>query len=277
MRNSLKVAQLDIRLGHDGATRPGKRNAFDMLTEPGFAPLAGMKPCHRDLRLSVWTILNTTPDRFMALLAPVCSSFSGVNQATHKRSAVLPWGDTSLESVRVGNCLMSRSILLAFLCWCLGGAFLMEQPGSSRVTVYPRFEWFVSRMPNLWRAAWWGRHYGALTPKRHRAWSNSPKVGLLDRGRLSKVERERCIVKTTDRKINRQGKKSFAGNRFLKGTQSGAHCGAYGSFDSGVTQSHLVCVSNVSFPFSPRIFSFHRLIKRWSSKMLQLCGLASQM
>ena len=44
MRHSLKVAQLDIRLGNDGSTRPGKRNAFDMLTEPGFASLSSMKP-----------------------------------------------------------------------------------------------------------------------------------------------------------------------------------------------------------------------------------------
>ena len=221
MRHSLKVAQLDIRLGQGEATRPGKRNSFDMCTDPGLAFLASILFIRCDLRLSVWTILNTTPERFMALLAPVCSSFTGINQATHKRSPMMPWGDTELESVRVGNCLMSRSLLLALLCWCLGGTFLLEQPGSSRITLYPRFDWLVARVPNLWRCAWWARHYGALTPKRHRAWSNSAKIGLLDRGRLSKAQQEKCIVKTTKRKVGQKGKVSFSGNRYLKGTQSG--------------------------------------------------------
>ena len=43
-------------------------------------------------------------------------------------------------------------------------------------------------------------------------------VTLLNRGVLSKKEREKCIVKTTKKKV-KDGKSSFSGNRFLKGTQ----------------------------------------------------------
>jgi hypothetical protein len=43
-------------------------------------------------------------------------------------------------------------------------------------------------------------------------------VTLLNRGVLSKKEREKCIVKTTQKKV-KDGKASFSGNRFLKGTQ----------------------------------------------------------
>ncbi|CAK9055488.1 unnamed protein product, partial [Durusdinium trenchii] len=68
------------------------------------------------------------------------------------------------------------------------------------------------------RTAWWARHYGALTPKRHRAWSNSPQIGILDRGRLTKAHRKGCI-KSTNRKVKTDGKISYSGNRWLKGTQ----------------------------------------------------------
>lgn len=54
--------------------------------------------------------------------------------------------------------------------------------------------------------------------KRHKAWSNCWMVTLLNRGVLSKKKREKCIVKTTQKKV-KDGKTSFSGNRFLKGTQ----------------------------------------------------------
>ena len=54
--------------------------------------------------------------------------------------------------------------------------------------------------------------------KRHKTWSNCWMVTLLNRGVLSKKEREKCIVKTTQKKV-KDGKTSFSGNRFLKGTQ----------------------------------------------------------
>lgn len=40
VRSLYRVAQLDVRIGQaPGATRPGKCNAFDLLTAPGFARL----------------------------------------------------------------------------------------------------------------------------------------------------------------------------------------------------------------------------------------------
>ena len=155
----------------------------------------------------------------MTLLAPVCSSFSGINQGTHRRSQLTPYGDCEKKSVRMGNCLMSRAILLACLAECLEGIWLLEQPGSSRVTMYPRFEWLCHRSLRMYRVAWWGRHYGGLTPKRHRAWGNTRSLGLLDHGRLSKLERDRCIVKTSNKHTKPDGKRAYCGNKFLKGTQ----------------------------------------------------------
>lgn len=60
--------------------------------------------------------------------------------------------------------MVSRSILLAMLVVALGGCFLIEQPGSSRITIYPRWEEWVFRFRSVWTAAWWARLWGALTP-----------------------------------------------------------------------------------------------------------------
>ena len=141
------------------------------------------------LRLAIWVLLNTSPAGFFCLLAVVCTSFSAMNVATSKRSPCTPFGDTTLPHVRatcshffrnyffpshhvnyilshteVGNLLLSRSILLCYLAVCLNGALMLEQPSSSRLPWFPRWEQFA-QMVKLWRVGWWMKHYGSLTPK----------------------------------------------------------------------------------------------------------------
>ncbi len=55
--------------------------------------------------------------------------------------------------------------------------------------------------------------------KRHKAFSNSEAIAGFNRGTLTKKDREKCIIKTT-KKVFKNGRWSFSGNRFLKGTQS---------------------------------------------------------
>ncbi|CAK9078374.1 unnamed protein product, partial [Durusdinium trenchii] len=84
----------------------------------------------------------------------------------------------------------------------LGGCWFIEQPASSRLAWYPRFEWLCrSLWSKAWQIGWWARHFKALTPKRHRAWSNSKEISVLNRGVLTKKERDACPVKTTDRSV----------------------------------------------------------------------------
>lgn len=154
----------------------------------------------------------------MIWLGVVCSSFSAINLGTSRRSPTTPWGRTDLKHVRTGNALVSRSVLLILLCYALGGCWLLEQPGSSVLPWYPRFEYLRFCGLFHWSACWWQRHYGGLTPKRHKAWSNSPVVALLNRGVLTKKERETCKVQTTNKKW-KNGKWAFSGNRHLKKTQ----------------------------------------------------------
>ena len=129
---------------------------------------------------------------------------------------------------------------------------MVEQPASSRLVWYPRWEALVAKL-NMFRVGWWARHYGALSPqlgctytltcsffsvpgdfrfretilslvrKRHRGWSNSSAIGALDRGFLRKKARDSCVVKTTTKKKRADGKRTYSGNRWLKGTQPGPH------------------------------------------------------
>lgn len=141
-------------------------------------------------RLAVWVLLNSNPQGVFTLLAVVCTSFSAVNVATSKRSPATPMGDCSLPYVRdtwfqysindfdytfclnpfnfqntdqEGNNLLSRAILICMLVVALGGVFLVEQPASSRLPWYPRWENFVRKI-KMWRCGWWAMQYGALTP-----------------------------------------------------------------------------------------------------------------
>ncbi len=153
------------------------------------------------LRLACWAIMNGDPTGFFCLFAVVCTSFSAINVGTSRRTPSTPMGDTTKKYVRdtwlvftsvlgvlikpqwsiIGihvvkisekhwktnakdaNTMVSRCLLLAYLAVCLGGCFMIEQPASSRLPWYPKFEEFSMRV-KLWRVGWWSRHYGALSP-----------------------------------------------------------------------------------------------------------------
>ena len=115
-------------------------------------------------RLAVWVLLNGNPSGCLVWLAVVCSSFCCVNVGTSKRSPTTPWGNTDLGYVNLGNCLLSRAILLIKLATCLGYTWVIEQPGGSLLPWYPRFERHVWKVRPMWHASWWARHYKALTP-----------------------------------------------------------------------------------------------------------------
>lgn len=207
-----------------------------------------IKPFHRCFRLSVWTLLNVdAANGFTALFALVCRSFSSMNLGTSKRSPTTPEGDQNLPHVVEGNLLLARTVLLVFLVVALKGCWLLEQPGGSVAHWHPRFEQLVASALKIYETRWWARHYGSLTPfldnvsgrlcfclegetfrakllrllprKRHKAWSNTVVVKWLNRGILTKAQRESCVVTTVNKK--KVGNKvSYSGNKHLKKTQS---------------------------------------------------------
>ena len=61
-------------------------------------------------RLAIYAVLLAIEDRVVCLLAFVCSSFSSMNLGTSKRSPCNPAGDTNVQSVHDGNCMLSRTL-----------------------------------------------------------------------------------------------------------------------------------------------------------------------
>ena len=67
-------------------------------------------------------------------------------------------------------------------------------------------------------------HYMACTPKRHICWSNSPKIGGLDKGCLTKAQREEIRltgIKSAKVRVNKKGKKHIVGHPDFVGLGAG--------------------------------------------------------
>ena len=85
------------------------------------------------------TILNGKPESFLTVLAPVCSSFSGMNVAVHKRCALWPEGDETIPSVKLGNLLCSRSLACMFyMCLLCQSCRVMPTRIASVLATQPR-------------------------------------------------------------------------------------------------------------------------------------------
>ena len=81
----------------------------------------------------------------IVLLAPVCSSFCWVNRHTSQRSVLFPLGCEHVHSVRDGNIMVSRVILILMLIMARGAVFVLEQPLLSLLPEHPRFVAFIER------------------------------------------------------------------------------------------------------------------------------------
>ena len=77
--------------------------------------------------------------------APVCSSWVFMSRGTTKREIFNPLGDTSCLSVRVGNAMVARAVLLLHLYEARGMFWVLEQPQNSLLEEHPRFADFCRR------------------------------------------------------------------------------------------------------------------------------------
>ena len=72
-------------------------------------------------------------------------------------------------------------------------------------------------------ASWWMGHYGALTLKRHIAWANCKTVECLNMGVMAREVQQsqfRNAPKSARTYKTKDGRKGYAGTKFLKGTQN---------------------------------------------------------
>lgn len=74
----------------------------------------------------------------------------------------------------------------------------------------------VSAIPfEVWKCSWWMMMYGAPSPKRSYAYSNSEHVLELDVG----WRRMKTTIATVEKYIDRHGKRRYKGSSKLKSTE----------------------------------------------------------
>ncbi|CAE7616202.1 unnamed protein product [Symbiodinium sp. CCMP2456] len=185
-----------------------KSNFMDLTTPSGFL-------------LACFYILRCVPGDAICLFAIKCSSFSSMNVGTSKRSACNSVGWDHVPTVRLGNQLLERSILLLYLATSLGLTWMVEQPRGSVLDMYPTWRHMLMQLYRVAgtraasRVCWWMSHYGSPTPKRHYMWSNSASVGEIDKGKLQMVTRGSKAPgpKSARYYRNKSGKKCWEGTR----------------------------------------------------------------
>ncbi|CAK9074833.1 unnamed protein product, partial [Durusdinium trenchii] len=102
------------------------------------------------LALAIWLVLNCREDSFVVLFATCCSSWVHINSGTSKRSLLLPEGATQLDYIVNSNKMVARCVLLFMLVVARGGTYLLEQPGSSLMRHYHRFQYWASISKVSW-------------------------------------------------------------------------------------------------------------------------------
>ena len=155
---------------------------FDVLTDAGFA-------------LCVVAVLRMKPGG-LAVLAPVCSSFSGMSRHQSGRSARRPEGDELKLWVRDANIMTARVVLLMQLCQALQLPFILEQPGGSSMEKMPRFLSLRLNTVLLFVCSVWMRAYGHMSMKRTLFYSNTNAVLELAVAKVSVKDRldlEPCL------------------------------------------------------------------------------------
>ncbi|CAK9065014.1 unnamed protein product, partial [Durusdinium trenchii] len=176
---------------------------------------------HATIRICIWLVLQCAEQDFFSLLAVVCSSWSPVNIATSKRSVAYPSGNTALAYVAEANCMCARSVLIALLIAARGGTFFVEQPGGSYMEYYDKMQWLFDRLP-VYKVRWWMGHYGHVSPKRHKAFTNNKWAAKFNLGKM-KLKRFRASQdpqdKPTVRYVDKRGRSRFHGNASLKLSQ----------------------------------------------------------
>ncbi|CAL1151917.1 unnamed protein product [Cladocopium goreaui] len=147
-----------------------------------------------------------------------------LNSATHGRTRRRPYGfENKWAYVKQANQITVRTIIVLMLCACRAVYWFVEQPGSSKLPLFPE----LKLLRRLMRASgmktyftrFWMAHWGAPSPKLSMAISSAPYVKELKK-KLTKADRAKlssdgiAIVRTLP-----NGKKTVSGGPKLRSTQ----------------------------------------------------------
>lgn len=86
------------------------------------------------------------------------------SRGTTKRSATRPLGEESYESVRVGNILTARTLVILMVAQALRCFWVLEQPKGSVMELHPCFQEVLGRM-TVWKHCLQMQQFGAPTAK----------------------------------------------------------------------------------------------------------------
>ena len=72
----------------------------------------------------------------------------------------------------------------------------------------------------VWKQNFWMMHWGSASPKRTSLWSNSLEIRRFNKGRLSREQMKKTVIKTSKRYRDSSGKERWCGGKDLKKTQT---------------------------------------------------------
>lgn len=138
-----KHASLEIFAGDRQYTDAWKADGFDAYAIDKCYDSPG--ECMNDINSSLGflhCLHKTLQTNLVTLMAPVCSTWVNLNSGTSGRSLGRPLGKGSDRNLEA-NKMVSRVLLLCWLCAALGVCFIIEQPSGSWMEKHPRFQEFV--------------------------------------------------------------------------------------------------------------------------------------
>ncbi|CAK9103962.1 unnamed protein product [Durusdinium trenchii] len=186
---------LDIKIGGE---------TMDLTTSTGF--IAALYQTCRLTPGSGW------------LAAPVCSSFVFMSRGTTKRSATRPLGEESYESVRVGNILTARTLVILMVAHALRCFWVLEQPKGSVMELHPCFQEVLGRM-TVWKHCLQMQQFGAPTAKPTWLYASDAAIDQLEDFRPRHLPPpppvEMAVIYTDS-----SGKQRVKGGKHLKASQS---------------------------------------------------------
>ena len=154
-----------------------------------------------------------------ALSAPVCSTWVWINRATSKRSTTSPLGDVSVPSVKAGNIMVARVILLLMICHAKGIWWVLEQPLSSIMEMHPSFQALVKLIP-VFKHTISMKNFGAETRKPTILYSSHAWISDIDDFECPCKERMKA-KQTTYKDVDSYGRLRTSGlHANLKSTQA---------------------------------------------------------
>ena len=132
------------------------------------------------------------------------------------------------------------------------------------------FQALWSCLPQVCVSRFWMMHWEHSCPKRTVVWSSSRQVLKFNLGKLCTADKlaarkRHGHVQPVDRKINKQGRKTYTGNHELKGTQTQPQLLQYSPTLKYRTPALHVYRSCKAQPFLPQGPTHEHSAERWPS------------